>query len=345
MAVSHMRPQTALGARRLGWSWPAIFVLLVLMIGFRHEVGADWGGYLVHLDEMQDVPFLAILTTKDLAYGLLNWFGANVVGDIYLVNLGCACLFCWGLAAFCRQLPRPWLALFIAIPYLVVVVAMGYSRQGVAIGLAMLAISRLTSGSFSLFLFWITLAALFHKTVVILLPFAVFSASRHRGFAIFGAVFSAALLFVVLLQDQLEYLAQNYVEVQLESTGAGIRIVMNAVPAALLLIFRRRFSLEPRILNFWIWIAWSALLFIPLLMISPSSTAIDRVALYWIPLQLLIYSRLPDAIGRPRRRNSFWVFLIAAYTSILMLGWLFFSSKFASYWVPYRFYPWVALWS
>jgi hypothetical protein len=343
MAMSHMRPQSSLAVSSLGWAWPGIFMGLALMIGFRHEVGADWEAYLLNVEEMQGESFGAILTTKDLAYGLFNWIGANVWGDIYLVNLGCACLFSGGLAVFCRDQPRPWLALFLAIPYLVVVVAMGYSRQGVAIGLAMFAMSNLASGGVSRFLFWVTLAALFHKSAVVLMPFAFFSAYRNRVFVICGIFFSAAILFFVLLQDQLDYYASNYLETQRDSSGAGIRIAMNVMPAAFFLIFKRRFELDSRIRNFWVWMAWSAILFVPLLMVSPSSTAVDRIALYWIPLQLLIYSRIPDAFGIPGRRNSNLVTLIAVYNFMLMIGWLSFSS-YADFWLPYRFYPWVTLW-
>jgi hypothetical protein len=57
--------------------------------------------------------------------------------------------------SFCRTQPRPWLALTLAFPYLVVVVAMGYTRQGVAIGLEMLALLALERDRLLPFLGWI----------------------------------------------------------------------------------------------------------------------------------------------------------------------------------------------
>ncbi len=343
IALTHMRPSLLIVNPSLGLSWSVLFVVLVLMIGFRHEVGGDWEAYLVYVENVQGESIYTALR-GDPAFELLNWFGANVGGGVYFVNLVCGILFCWGLTSYCRALPRPWLALFVAVSYLVMVVAMGYSRQGVAIGLAMLAITRLQSGSLIRFLFWISLATLFHKSAVVLLPIALFSASRYVVLSIFGVAASAAILFAVFLQEQLDYFSYVYLEAEYASSGAGVRIAMNAVPAALFLGLRQRFRLDPNAENFWKWMAWSALLFIPLLVVSPSSTAVDRVALYWIPLQLMVFSRLPDALGVHGNRNPFWVYLVAAYSAIVMLAWLFFADT-AHAWLPYRFYPWEALWS
>ncbi len=339
-----MRPHAALPASRLGLAWPVFFVLLTLMIGFRFEVGGDWNAYLIFVGDLQGESFGAVLGFGDLGYQILNWLGANVGGGVYFVNMVCSTLFGLGLASFCRNQPRPWLALMVAVPYLVIVVSMGYTRQGVAIGLAMLAITKLHISDIRRFLLWITLAALFHKSAVILMPFAIFATSRFRFLTFVGLAIPLALLLALLLQLQLDYFLYNYIEAEYESSGAGLRIAMNAIPAVVFLAFNKRFSIEPHMRIFWLLMAWGALLLIIVLMLSPSSTAVDRVALYWIPLQLFVLSRLPDAIGVPGRRNPFWVTLIVVYSSTVMLAWLFFADT-AHAWLPYRFYPWEALWS
>jgi hypothetical protein len=53
-----------------------IFVLLVLMVGLRHEVGGDWSSYLVHVESAGDQSLLGAVSTGDPAYSLLNWLGA-----------------------------------------------------------------------------------------------------------------------------------------------------------------------------------------------------------------------------------------------------------------------------
>lgn len=344
MAVTRMAPRkSGVPGRQIGLAWLFIFVLFALLIGLRHEVGGDWIAYLNNVESLHGEALRSDILRSDPAYALLNWIGANVGGGVYLVNLICAVIFCWGLGAFCRVQSRPWLALLVAVPYLITVVAMGYTRQGVAIGLAMLAITRLMNGSVLRFIAWIAVASLFHKSAVILVPLAIFSGTRHRALTIIGVAISAALLFAILLREYWDGFIQQYIEAEYASSGGAIRIAMNALPAAIVLIFRRRFNPDAKTRNFWLWMAWSALLFVPLLIISPSSTAVDRVALYWIPLQIFVWSRVPDAFGVSGRRNPVWVFGVAAYSASIMTVWLMFADH-AYAWLPYRFYLWEVLW-
>ena len=90
---------------------------------------------------------------------LLNWFaGQNELG-FWFVNTVCGGIFSYGLIAFARSQPRPWLALAVAVPYLIIVVAMGYTRQAAAIGFVMLGLVRLGNGSFVRFALCIALAS------------------------------------------------------------------------------------------------------------------------------------------------------------------------------------------
>jgi len=311
------------------------------MIGLRHEVGGDWWNYLGHI-EMVAAPLQEALSEGDPAYSLLNWLAAETGLGVYFVNTVCAVLFAWGLVAFCRAQPRPWLALVVAVPYLVTVVAMGYTRQGTAIGLAMLGLVALSDRKTLRFVVFVVLAAAFHKSAVILMPLAILAGTKRRIWTAFWVGLSSLLFYVLLLQESVEVLKINYLEAEYQSQGAAIRVAMNAVPAVLFLWFRRRFVMPQEERTFWIWMSLVALVFVVLLAVLPSSTAVDRVALYWIPLQLFVLSRLPDAIGKPNGLNSLLVKGVVAYSAAVLFVWLFFADH-AFAWLPYQFYPLVSL--
>ena len=345
-AVSKLKQmQPTLQGQRWPNMWRIVFVLIALMIGLRHQVGGDWANYLGNIENTATLTLSETfaISRGDPADSLLKWIASQTGFGIYLVNSVYAILFTWGLLVFCRKQPRPWLALTVAVPYLIIVVAMGYSRQGVAIGLCMLGLVALETKGVGKFVLWVALAATFHKSAIILIPLAVVAGTRRRFLTAFWVGVAIVVLFVLLLQEYVDNLVSGYITDQYESSGAAIRVAMNALPASLFLLLRKRFQLATAQRTFWSWMALGALAFVLLLFVSPSSTAVDRVALYWIPLQMLVWSRLPDAMGRPGARNAGWVYAVVAYSAAVQFVWLLFATH-SMYWLPYQFYPWVWVW-
>jgi hypothetical protein len=327
------------GARR--WSATTDVVLLVagaLLIGLRDQVGGDWFNYLPYVLKEVGAPFLEIAQQDEPGYALLNWIGANWGGGIYLVNTICALIFGFGLVRFCRAQPRPWLALTLAFPYLVVVVAMGYTRQSVAIGLECLALLALERDRLFTFLGWIVVAASFHKTalVLMLLPASALSSNLR-----FGQLIRLALLgltgyglFNAVLAPSLESYQYGYLEAEYQSQGALIRVLLCLLPAVAFLMARRRFGLNT--LELWIWtiLSLAAVLAAVGLATIASSTAVDRLALYLIPLQLFVGSRLPGT-GLFRIGPAGWNLLLVALSLVVLLVWLLFAGNRFS-WLPYQ---------
>jgi len=343
LALTRIRPVQINGTRWSGY-WRIAFVLLVLIIGLRDQIGVDWGNYLDYILVAENDSLYQALTRTEPAYSFLNWLAVQFGLGLYMVNTACAALFSSGLIVFCRAQPRPWLALVVALPYLVIVVAMGYTRQGVAIGLVMLGLVALSERKLLRFVFFIVLAAIFHKSAVILMPLAVLANTRNRIWTTFWVGLTTLLFFVLLLQESVEAFTSMYIDAQYDSAGAAVRVAMNALPAVLFLLLRRRFAMPQADRALWSWMSWGALAFVGLLEVSPSSTAVDRVALYWIPLQLFVLSRLPDALGQRNGQNVFWVYAVVAYSASVLFVWLFFAVH-AFAWLPYRFYPWALIWT
>ena len=271
----------------------------------------------------------------DPGHYVLNRLVAGLGGSIYTVNLIYGAVLMIGTVVFCRRQPNPWLALLAAVPYMLIVVGMGYTRQSVALGLALLGLVALREQRVRAFVLCVAVGALFHKSAVLLLPIAVLASSRNRWLTGAMVLLSTALLYYLLLADSAEAMWTNYVEADMQSSGGAIRVAMNAVPAALLIVFRKRLVPEPGERRLWLWIAVFAMLCLPLVGIA--STAVDRVALYLIPLQLYVFSRLPRLATTIRARTAVVVGILGYYAAVQFV-WLNFATH-APYWVPYQFMP------
>ena len=326
-------------ARRIaGSTLLALGLFLTLLIGLREQVGGDWFNYLPYLDRSIGLPFAEVLQESEPGYGLLNWIGANIGGSVYLVNTICGLVFSIALLQFCRAQPRPWLALVLAFPYLVTVVAMGYSRQGVAIGLEMLALLDLQRDRLLQYLAWIALAATFHRTVLVMLvlPAATISGGLRFSQLIRLLLLACAAygLYSAVIAPDIAYYVEGYLEAEYESQGALIRVALCLLPALLFLPNRSRFKLPPDTQRIWTLISLLALAAAIGLFTVASSTVVDRLALYLIPLQLFVGSRLPDTclFGLP---PATWNQLLVLFSLAVLLVWLLFAGH--SYaWLPYR---------
>jgi len=310
-----------------------------LMIGLRFEVGTDWRSYEEIFDSVSRLSLPEAITRIDPAYGLLNWLVAKAGPGIWLVNLLCGLLFMFGLVRFARHQPNPWLAIAVAVPYLVIGVGMGFSRQAVAIGLSMAGLVALSKGSFNRFVFWVLFGALFHRTAVILIPIVAIAYSRNRFQAVAVGFLGCLVGYYVLTSAQgLEHFQRTYVTRTYEAQGAGIRLAMNLPPAILCLAFSHYFTGDPIERRIWLNFAGiAALSFVGYLFIS-STAALDRMALYVIPLQIFIFSRIPTAFANNGRSSGLLVVAVIAYSALIEFVWLNYSNN-AVNWIPYELYP------
>lgn len=329
-------------ALRLRGSWLLVVIVLTLVVGYRFEVGGDWGGYLRNLQMMEYMDLREALERGDPAYRLLEWLGMQWGWGIYGVNLIGGAIFAYGLVVFCRNLPRPWLALAVAAPYLVTVVGMGYTRQGIAIGVGMLALVALEKRSLRAFVVLVFLAASFHRSAVLLLPIAALAATRNRIWTAVSIAVLTVLGYQLFLEDAVDELVYGYIEAEYQSEGAKIRLLMNALPSLVLLLWRKHFQMTLGQTRLWQWFAVISLGLLVMVYLTPYSTAIDRIGLYMLPLQLVVFAYVPEVFGgRRTARNGPFVIAVLAYYAAVLFVWLTYADH-AHYWIPYRFYPFAA---
>ncbi|MGX1100512.1 EpsG family protein [Amorphus sp. MBR-141] len=321
--------------RRQGFGWLVFGLFLSSIIGLRFQVGGDWNSYLAHLERASYQSLWEALGSSDPGYVLLNWIAAQLGLGISSVNFVCGVLFAVGLIAFARRQPRPWLAITVAMPYLVIIVAMGYTRQAVAISFVMGGLVSLSSGRLRSFVIWMLFAAMFHRTAIVLVPIGVLaSSSRGRIWSAFWLGLVGVGLFFTFLSDDVDTLVQGYIDAEYQSQGAFIRLAMNILPAIIFLLLRKSFVENLAELRLWTYLALAGVLLFASYFVVPSSTAIDRIGLYVIPIQMFVLSRLPD-IMNAHVKSRVSVALIVVYCGLVQLVWLVFA-KTAFAWLPYR---------
>ncbi|HET8749141.1 MAG TPA: EpsG family protein, partial [Sphingomicrobium sp.] len=179
-------------------------IATVCLVGLRYEVGGDWGSYLAIFNRIQGETLATSLKIGDPAYQLLNWIGATLGAGVWLVNLLSGAIFAWGLYRLCSVQPSPWLAFAVAVPYMVIVVAMGYTRQSIALGVLMAGLARQSRGGSTLnFALYVAAAACFHKTAAVVYPLVALSGKGSRFVNLLIAVFASILLYDLFLGDSM----------------------------------------------------------------------------------------------------------------------------------------------
>jgi hypothetical protein len=107
---------------------PLLFgaLAIVIFVGLRYKTGTDWGNYQRQWVEAESLTLDSLITIHngDAGFYTLMWLLKSAGAEYWVLNLICAAIFTFGLFAFAKRLPNPWLAIAVAVPYLVIVIAM-----------------------------------------------------------------------------------------------------------------------------------------------------------------------------------------------------------------------------
>lgn len=318
---------------RFGLIAIAVALFLTVFVGYRYYIGVDWITYeIIFLDNARG-SLGDTLSYGDSAYSFVNWMVAQFGGQVWHANLICAAIFSFALVIFCKELPRPGLALAIAVPTLIVVTAMGYTRQATAIGCIMLAFSQFRGTVDWRWLCWLSLAILFHRSAIVVLPIFLLAGSRQRWLTIaVGGVVAIFLVFTVVLQN-FQDIVSLYFESDIESSGAIPRLAVGTLTGLAYFAVRRKEIFGERrtlVRN----TAIAMIVLLPLYAIVPSTTVIDRIGILLLPFQSAILAGLAGSLEDHPVAETVTTLLILALYAVMYAVWLLFAT-FATYWIPY----------
>jgi len=315
---------------------PPVFIFFCVatafFVGLRYKVGADWTTYVDLFDFAAHASFGRAMGTGDYGYQVLSWIAGQQGMEIWAVNLACAALFTWGLMRFCLVQPNPWVAMAIAVPYIVIVVAMGYTRQATALGFVMAGLADYIKRENLLrFAGYVLVGALFHSTAV--MAFVLIGmTNRNSRFlnALIGLAF-AFFFYRTFISTSINRLDYIYIQRGYGSQGALVRVLLDVVAALAFYAFGSRLGFSETEKKIWRNFSLASFGAMVALGVVSSSTAVDRAAIYLMPLQIAVFTRIAIMSGM-----SSVITVLAAF-AMVQFSWLTFAQH-AKFWIPYQAY-------
>lgn len=318
--------------------WGFTFVVFVLFIGLRYEVGPDWMQYNYIHTTLAYNDFWDVATQAEPLSYLLFWISESLGFDVYLSNVVAAVIVMTGVFAFALRTANPWLAIIAATPYFIIVMGMSGVRQSMAAGVVLFLFSRWERNSLITRALYILGAAAFHTSALINNIFLVIKMRIAMRYKIVLGMFILALTLYFsfqvpiysenIVRYQQRYLESSFVE---RSFGSVYHIAMIAVPALLGFTYRKRiipYIHSESLLYFGLYASLGTFL-----INFVSSTAASRLTIYLYFVPMMVYPALISMYGK--RSQTILMIAMIGFHIFILLSWFTFGNHAYAY-VPYK---------
>lgn len=312
-------------------------IFLMLFSSLRFEVGCDWTGYYNNFAGTPYLSWEGVFEHQNPSHwGLIKLIREAERSYLWL-NFVPAAIFFFGLHRLARRQPDPLAFLVFCFPILIINMPMSAIKQAAAIGFLCLAYCAFIDRRPFLYAFWILLGWSFHSSIMLFLLFTPFVIGKFNRINVFIALILASPGAYLLLQTEAaDTAAQRYIDTGLDASGAAFRLGILTLSGAFFLWklaprWRRVFPKDYKIAAIG---AWTMVVFFSLFFVS---TVIgDRFGYYLIPLQSMIFARIPYlSLGRERQLYAIMPY---ALLTLVFVVWTQLSWHFDQCYIPYQFW-------
>ena len=326
--------------------WLFFIIFLTLFIGLREEVGGDWIIYQMNYDFLfnkilpSKLSLIDYLNTRDKEYFFESLLFISVKYDLsmFFVNIVCAVISIFFLKKFYEYQPNKYLAVIISFPVFILVVLMGFTRQGVACCILFYGIICLFDKKILSFSLLILLASLFHISALITFFFLIPCLRINLKFILIIILLIIISIFIFVYQyNTIENLIFIYFGENKEShfeipKGAIFRILLVIIPAVIYLIFNKKITSNKNERNVMLFASYASLFFI--IFFVSFTAGIDRIFYYFIFIPIYVLSRLPYIFNSFHLLISIKLLLIVL-NFFIMAVW-FYMGIHSHLWIPYN---------
>tara|TARA_B100001540_G_scaffold314888_1_gene340784 strand:+ start:269 stop:1309 length:1041 start_codon:yes stop_codon:yes gene_type:complete len=307
-----------------------LFIILLIFIGFRDEVGGDWDTYKGDFSSyIQYFDITTLSYKRDFGYELVSYVLYHLGFSIYSLNLFCAFIFVYALFALGKEYNNYLIILLIAFPFFIIIGAMGYIKQSTAFGFIILSFISLKKDFYLRFLIYSFLAIIFHKSSFPIAIILIISKFRFDFKSLFILFIISLFSYLILSVDKSRILSY-FITDSYKSEGVYYRLFINLVAGAIFIFFHKKLhfnSFEKKFISINI-----LLTILGLYYASNYSTIVDRFLIYSSLIQLLIYPKFINL----NNNFSMKIFLGSSiFYLLILIGWFTFSN-FSLKWIPYN---------
>lgn len=314
------------------------YVLIIFLFFFsalRYEVGCDWYGYQYQwrfVGTGNDFPNTLTELLWWRLLSLLQYFNFSYIS----LNVTSSMIFFAGAYILARRQYDPLGFLILLFPILIINMPMSGIRQGAAIGIICIAFVSFTRSKQISYIFWVIIACGLHVSAIVFLLLAPLVRKASKIYKLILTSIIIVLLTVALIMTPtIDVVSLRYINSgNADAKGAIFRTGLLALSGMYFLIFlKKKWKLyypdEVKLLTF------GCVGMFVLFLVSIFFTVIgDRMSYYLIPLQAIIFARIPWLHLRHHRELHF----LFPYTIMLItfVVWTQTSYHFTACYVPYK---------
>lgn len=311
-----------------------ILFTLFIFASLRYKVGCDWVAYEGLFYTINEYEWFNIFNNRDPLFYLINGLLNKLNFSFLTLNVIFGAIFFWGIHVFAKRQPDPLSFLILTFPILIINMPMSGIRQGAAIGLICIALVHFSDCRPFKFIMWVLIASGFHLSAIVFLLLIPFSTGRYNNtrLALLMILILPSLIFIFFSEGALKAL-DLYIGAGREAYGATFRVGILTLSAIYFYLcvkekWKKTFPIDYNLASL------GSMGMVLLLLILPISTIIsDRFGYYLIPIQAMIFARLPFL---PFKLNHS-IHIILPYLGLftVFLVWTLTSWHFQKCYIPY----------
>jgi hypothetical protein len=307
---------------------------LTLFVGLRYRVGCDWGGYLLNFMNFHGGIDDAIRKTEPAHWAVISILHSYHLSYTYL-GLVTSIIFFGGLSAIAVRQPNPIAVLTLAFPVLIVNMPMSAVRQSEAIGFICLAFNAFVDKRLIRYIGWVFCACCFHSSAIVFMVLAPLVKSEFsRRTLMISALLAGPGIYMIYRSSVGAEAVARYVGTHLDAAGAIFRAGLLLAAGLFYLTmaskpWRLAFPNDYKLMMIGAW-----MMLVPFGLVGISTVIADRFGYYLMPLQIVMFARIPYLPGICKNAVYRW-FPYAILTATFVI-WTNSSVLFKRCYTPYQ---------